>query len=69
MIKRIAMIAAVGALAAPATAHAGFSGVVLFDSAALLDGTASADTVRLFTYGGLVRNDLRARGDLNFASD
>jgi Ca2+-binding RTX toxin-like protein len=42
---------------------------VLFGSTALLDGTPSADTVRLFTYGGLVRNDLRARGDLNFASD
>jgi hypothetical protein len=42
---------------------------VLFGSTALLDGTPSADTVRLFTYGGLVRNDLRARGDLNFAGD
>jgi Ca2+-binding RTX toxin-like protein len=69
MTKRIALIAALTALAAPASAHAGFSGVVLFGSTALLDGTPSADTVRLFTYGGLVRNDLRARGDLNFASD
>jgi Ca2+-binding RTX toxin-like protein len=69
MTKRIALIAALTALAAPASAQAGFSGVVLFGSTALLDGTPSADTVRLFTYGGLVRNDLRARGDLNFASD
>ena len=69
MTKRIALIAALTALAVPASAHAGFSGVVLFGSTALLDGTPSADTVRLFTYGGLVRNDLRARGDLNFASD
>ena len=69
MTKRIALIAALAALAAPASAHAGFSGVVLFGSTALLDGTPSADTVRLFTYGGLVRNDLRARGDLNFGSD
>jgi Ca2+-binding RTX toxin-like protein len=69
MRRRIALIAALGALAAPASAHAGFSGVVLFGSTALLDGTPSADTVRLFTYGGLVRNDLRARGDLSFASD
>jgi hypothetical protein len=69
MTKRIALIAVLTALAAPTCAHAGFSGVVLFGSTALLDGTPSADTVRLFTYGGLVRNDLRARGDLNFASD
>jgi len=69
MTKRIALIAALTALAAPASAHAGFSGVVLFGSTALLDGTPSADTVRLFTYGGLVRNDLRARGDLNFGGD
>jgi Ca2+-binding RTX toxin-like protein len=69
MTKRIALLAVITALAAPASAHAGFSGVVLFGSTALLDGTPSADTVRLFTYGGLVRNDLRARGDLNFASD
>jgi Ca2+-binding RTX toxin-like protein len=69
MTRRIALVAALAALAAPASAHAGFSGVVLFGSTALLDGTPSADTVRLFTYGGLVRNDLRARGDLNFASD
>jgi Ca2+-binding RTX toxin-like protein len=69
MTKRIALLAVLSALAVPASAHAGFSGVVLFGSTALLDGTPSADTVRLFTYGGLVRNDLRARGDLNFASD
>jgi hypothetical protein len=69
MTRRIALLAALTALAAPASAHAGFSGVVLFGSTALLDGTPSADTVRLFTYGGLVRNDLRARGDLNFAGD
>jgi Ca2+-binding RTX toxin-like protein len=69
MTKRIALIAALTALAVPASAHAGFSGVVLFGSTALLDGTPGPDTVRLFTYGGLVRNDLRARGDLNFASD
>ncbi|MGZ6645517.1 MAG: CHRD domain-containing protein [Solirubrobacteraceae bacterium] len=69
MTARIALIGAIVALAAPATAQAGFSGVVLFGSTALLDGTPSADTVRLFTYGGLVRNDLRARGDLNFAGD
>jgi hypothetical protein len=69
MTKRIALIAALTALAVPASAQAGFSGVVLFGSTALLDGTPSADTVRLFTYGGLVRNDLRARGDVNFASD
>jgi hypothetical protein len=69
MIRPIAIIGALAALAVPATAHAGFSGVVLFGSTALLDGTPSADTVRLFTYGGLVRNDLRARGDLNFGSD
>jgi Ca2+-binding RTX toxin-like protein len=69
MTKRIALIAALTALAVPASAQAGFSGVVLFGSTALLDGTPSADTVRLFTYCGLVRNDLRARGDVNFASD
>jgi hypothetical protein len=49
MTKRIALIAALTALAAPASAHAGFSGVALFGSTALLDGTPSADTVRLFT--------------------
>jgi hypothetical protein len=65
----MAMVAAIGALAAPATAHAGFSGVVLFGSTAVLSGTPGADTVRLFTYGGLVRNDLRAHGDVAFASD
>ena len=69
MIRRIAMIGLIGALAAPATAHAGFSGVVLFGSTALLSGSSGADTVRLFTYGGLLRNDLRARGDLAFAGD
>jgi hypothetical protein len=69
MIGRIALIAVIGAVAAPATAHAGFSGVVLFGSTALLDGSSGADSVRLFTYGGLVRNDLRARGDLSFDGD
>jgi Ca2+-binding RTX toxin-like protein len=69
MIRRVVIIGAICTLAAPATAHAGFSGVVLFGSTALLSGSSGADTVRLFTYGGLVRNDLRARGDASFASD
>jgi Ca2+-binding RTX toxin-like protein len=69
MIRRFALAGVIGVLAAPATAHAGFSGVVLFGSTALLSGSSGADGVRLFTYGGLVRNDLRARGDLAFASD
>src|SRR2546423_1598599 len=43
MTKRIALIAVLTALAAPSCAHAGFSGVVLFGSTALLDGTPSGD--------------------------
>jgi Ca2+-binding RTX toxin-like protein len=51
-----------------ANAHADFTGTVS-GGAAVFAGGAGPDHIRLASEGGLLRNDLRARGDLRYSSD
>lgn len=67
-VATIGLILAIMALGAPTGARADFTGTVS-GGAAVLAGGAGADHIRLASEGGLLHNDLRARGDLRYSSD
>lgn len=67
-VAGIALILVIMALAGPATAGADFTGTVS-GGAAVFAGGAGSDHIRLASEGGLLHNDLRARGDLRYSSD
>ncbi len=68
MTGTVTVLLAIAWLSGAANAHADFTGTVS-GGAAVFAGGAGPDHIRLASDGGLLRNDLRARGDLRYSSD